>query len=77
MLGVFVPSGGSKWVAPYVLDAANQRLLKQGWMVVAYDLGEVGTGSACSMAAGLAESSATAASKSRTPPSSASNTTSA
>ncbi|MCX4908554.1 short-chain fatty acid transporter [Streptomyces sp. NBC_00878] len=42
VLGVFVPSGGSKWVieAPYVLDAANQLDVNQGWMVVVYDLGE-------------------------------------
>ncbi|WP_327402566.1 TIGR00366 family protein [Streptomyces sp. NBC_01288] len=44
VLGVFVPSGGSKWVieAPYVLDAANQLHVNQGWMVVVYDLGEAG-----------------------------------
>ncbi|SDN34774.1 short-chain fatty acid transporter [Allokutzneria albata] len=42
VLGVFVPSGGSKWVieAPYVIDAANQLGVHQGWMVVVYDLGE-------------------------------------
>lgn len=42
ILGVFVPSGGSKWLieAPYVLDAANQLHVNQGWMVVVYDLGE-------------------------------------
>jgi short-chain fatty acids transporter len=42
VLGVFVPSGGSKWVieAPYVIDAANQLHVNQGWMVVVYDLGE-------------------------------------
>ena len=42
VLGVFVPSGGSKWVieAPYVLEAANQLHVNQGWMVVVYDLGE-------------------------------------
>ncbi|WP_446041980.1 short-chain fatty acid transporter [Streptomyces sp. SID1121] len=42
VLGVFVPSGGSKWVieAPYVLDAANQLHVNQGWVVVVYDLGE-------------------------------------
>ncbi|WP_225724627.1 MULTISPECIES: short-chain fatty acid transporter [unclassified Nocardia] len=42
VLGIFVPSGGSKWVieAPYVLDAANQLRVNQGWMVVVYDLGE-------------------------------------
>lgn len=42
VLGVFVPSGGSKWVieAPYVIDASNQLEVHQGWMVVVYDLGE-------------------------------------
>ncbi|WP_406729298.1 TIGR00366 family protein [Streptomyces sp. GD-15H] len=42
VLGVFVPSGGSKWVieAPYVMEAANQLHVNQGWMVVVYDLGE-------------------------------------
>ncbi|WP_328677201.1 TIGR00366 family protein [Streptomyces sp. NBC_00343] len=44
VLGVFVPSGGGKWVveAPYVLDAANQLHVDQGWMVVVHDLGEAG-----------------------------------
>ncbi|TDW18064.1 short-chain fatty acid transporter [Kribbella kalugense] len=42
VLGVFVPSGGSKWVieAPYVLQAANELKVDAGWMVVVYDLGE-------------------------------------
>jgi short-chain fatty acids transporter len=42
VLGIFVPSGGSKWVieAPYVLEAANQLDVHAGWMVVVYDLGE-------------------------------------
>jgi short-chain fatty acids transporter len=42
ILGVFVPSGGSKWVieAPYVLQAANELRVDAGWMVVVYDLGE-------------------------------------
>ncbi|MBP2475176.1 short-chain fatty acids transporter [Crossiella equi] len=42
VLGVFVPSGGSKWVieAPYVLQAANELQVNQGWLVVVYDLGE-------------------------------------
>jgi short-chain fatty acids transporter len=42
ILGIFVPSGGSKWVieAPYVLDAANRLNVDAGWMVVVYDLGE-------------------------------------
>ncbi len=42
VLGVFVPSGGSKWVieAPYVLGAARELGVPDGWMVVTYDLGE-------------------------------------
>ncbi|MFG1907149.1 short-chain fatty acid transporter [Kribbella sp. NPDC048928] len=42
ILGIFVPSGGSKWVieAPYVLQAANALKVDAGWMVVVYDLGE-------------------------------------
>lgn len=42
ILGVFVPSGGSKWVieAPYVLQAAAELGIPAGWMVVTYDLGE-------------------------------------
>ena len=42
ILGIFVPSGGSKWVieAPYVLQAANELTVDAGWMVVVYDLGE-------------------------------------
>ncbi|GAA1110048.1 TIGR00366 family protein [Kribbella jejuensis] len=42
ILGIFVPSGGSKWVieAPYVLQAANTLRVDAGWMVVVYDLGE-------------------------------------
>jgi short-chain fatty acids transporter len=41
-LGVFVPSGGSKWVieAPYVMRAAHDLEVHLGWVVVAYDLGE-------------------------------------
>ena len=41
-LGVFVPSGGSKWVieAPYVMAAAHQLRVHLGWMVAVYDLGE-------------------------------------
>lgn len=41
-LGVFVPSGGSKWVieAPYVLHAAHELRVHLGWMVAVYDLGE-------------------------------------
>jgi len=41
-LGVFVPSGGSKWVieAPYVMRAAHELKVNVGWMVAVYDLGE-------------------------------------
>jgi short-chain fatty acids transporter len=41
-LGVFVPSGGSKWVieAPYVMQAAHTLKVHLGWTVAAYDLGE-------------------------------------
>lgn len=42
VLGVFVPSGGSKWVieAPYVLAAAHELKVHLGWVVASYDLGE-------------------------------------
>src|SRR5262249_13707635 len=42
VLGVFVPSGGSKWsvIAPYVMDAAHQLKVHLGWIVATYDLGE-------------------------------------
>ena len=42
LLGIFVPSGGGKWVieAPYLLGAANDLGVNQGWMVVVYDLAE-------------------------------------
>jgi short-chain fatty acids transporter len=42
VLGVFVPSGGSKWVveAPYVMDAAHTLRVHLGWVVASYDLGE-------------------------------------
>lgn len=42
VLGVFVPSGGSKWVieAPYVMAAAHSLKVHVGWVVTAYDLGE-------------------------------------
>ena len=42
VLGVFVPSGGSKWVieAPYVMEAAHTLHTHLGWVVSAYDLGE-------------------------------------
>jgi short-chain fatty acids transporter len=42
VLGVFVPSGGSKWVveAPYVMEAAHTLRVHLGWVVASYDLGE-------------------------------------
>jgi short-chain fatty acids transporter len=42
LLGIFVPSGGSKWVieAPYVMQAAHELKLHLGFMVAVYDLGE-------------------------------------
>jgi short-chain fatty acids transporter len=41
-LGVFVPSGGSKWIieAPYVMAAAHELRVHVGWVVACYDLGE-------------------------------------
>jgi short-chain fatty acids transporter len=41
-LGVFVPSGGSKWIieAPYVMQAAHELRVHLGWVVACYDLGE-------------------------------------
>ena len=42
ILGVFIPSGGSKWVieAPYVLDAAIQHHVNLGWVVQIYNAAE-------------------------------------
>lgn len=42
LLGVFVPSGGSKWVieAPYVLQAANLHQVHLGWVVQIYNAAE-------------------------------------
>ncbi|MCM2322668.1 MAG: TIGR00366 family protein [Oligoflexia bacterium] len=42
ILGVFVPSGGSKWIieAPYVLAAAHDLKVHLGWVVSVYNLGE-------------------------------------
>lgn len=42
VLGIFVPSGGSKWVieAPYVMAAAHGLGVHLGWVVASYDLGE-------------------------------------
>jgi short-chain fatty acids transporter len=41
-LGVFIPSGGSKWVieAPYVLQAAIQHQVNMGWVVQIYNAAE-------------------------------------
>jgi short-chain fatty acids transporter len=42
VLGVFVPSGGSKWVieAPYVIQAANIHQVHLGWVVQIYNAAE-------------------------------------
>jgi len=42
ILGVFIPSGGSKWVieAPYVLQAATQQQVNLGWVVQIYNAAE-------------------------------------
>jgi short-chain fatty acids transporter len=42
VLGVFVPSGGGKWIieAPYVMNAAHDLKVHLGWVVACYDLGE-------------------------------------
>ena len=42
LLGVFIPSGGSKWVieAPYVLQAAVQHQVNLGWVVQIYNAAE-------------------------------------
>lgn len=42
VLGVFVPSGGGKWIieAPYVMETAHRLQVHLGWMVAVYDLGE-------------------------------------
>jgi short-chain fatty acids transporter len=42
ILGVFVPSGGSKWVieAPYILQAANLHQVHLGWVVQIYNAAE-------------------------------------
>lgn len=41
-LGIFVPSGGGKWIleAPYLLAAAHHLHENLGWIVVVYNLGE-------------------------------------
>ena len=42
VLGMFVPSGGAKWMveAPYVLQSARALGVASGWMVITYNLGE-------------------------------------
>jgi len=42
MLGMFVPSGGSKWIieAPYVLQAAKDLHVHLGWIVQVYNASE-------------------------------------
>src|SRR5262249_49553274 len=42
VLGIFIPSGGSKWVieAPYVLQAAVQHQVNLGWVVQTYNAAE-------------------------------------
>jgi short-chain fatty acids transporter len=42
VLGLFIPSGGGKWVieAPYVLQAANELKVHLGWVVQIYNAAE-------------------------------------
>ncbi len=42
VIGVFIPSGGSKWVieAPYILQAANLHTVHLGWVVQIYNASE-------------------------------------
>jgi len=42
VLGVFIPSGGSKWIieAPYVLEAATLHQVHLGWVVQIYNASE-------------------------------------
>ena len=42
VLGVFIPSGGSKWIieAPYVMQAANAHQVHLGWVVQIYNAAE-------------------------------------
>ncbi|TAM58545.1 short-chain fatty acid transporter [bacterium] len=42
VLGIAVPSGGSKWIieAPYIIQAAQHLHLHLGWVVSIYNLGE-------------------------------------
>lgn len=41
-LGLFLPSGGGKWIveAPYLLEAAHQLKVNQGWIVQCYNAAE-------------------------------------
>ena len=42
ILGIFVPSGGSKWIieAPYIMQAANDLRVHLGWVVQVYNASE-------------------------------------
>ena len=42
VLGVFIPSGGGKWLveAPYVMQAANDLQYNLGWTVQIYNMAE-------------------------------------
>jgi short-chain fatty acids transporter len=42
LLGLFIPSGGSKWIveAPYVLQAAIAHQVHLGWVVQIYNVAE-------------------------------------
>ncbi len=42
VLGIFIPSGGSKWVieAPYIMQAANAHQVHLGWVVQIYNASE-------------------------------------
>ena len=42
VMGLFLPSGGGKWIveAPYVLEAANQLKVNLAWMVQVYNAAE-------------------------------------
>ncbi len=42
VIGIFIPSGGSKWVieAPYILQAANLHTVHLGWVVQIYNASE-------------------------------------
>ena len=42
VLGLFLPSGGGKWIveAPYVMEAANQLKVNLAWIVQVYNAAE-------------------------------------